>query len=298
MRHQLLVVSLSVGFALTGCHHGTPRPASLVPQVQADRTDAEATAPIANNGLLVGLRNRNFDAIDEQLTGYQKDFENDVTQEEQVRRAFATFARIDPNDGVLLEEWTQAAPQSFAAHLARADYLFRQGWETRGGASGAQVPEAHMQTMDEFFDQGANEVTAALKINPKLTVGYALVIRAAKTRYDLDVVNDIATTGLKQEPYSLAIRAAFIEALLPRWGGSSAAMDQYARESQKYVKQNPELRLLLGHSDGTKVPPISRVIPTWHWATSIARLKKAVTIGGSTQVVARRTTGSKITMAR
>jgi tetratricopeptide (TPR) repeat protein len=55
--------------------------------------------------------------------------------------------------------------------------------------------------------------------------------------------------GLKIQPYSFILRVSYMWSLLPRWGGSYAAMEDFARECAPYAAKNPRIRALAGYED-------------------------------------------------
>ena len=247
------LLTIALGFCVLTLAAGCDRrnvvsPAPTDSGFSSGHTPSITDTPAIKN-ILEDLHTRNFDALDNQLTSYQRKFEQDLAQEETVPIAFASFATADPGDGERLEEWVTRSPESFAAHLAFADYLFHQGWITRGEGSGSTISDGRMGRMSTFVDRGGKEVEAALRIDAKLTFAYGLVIRAARNESSLEALRTIAQRGLQQVPASFLVRVAFMEAQLPRWGGSYEAMAKFAAESQQYPKLNPRLHLLLGMID-------------------------------------------------
>jgi tetratricopeptide (TPR) repeat protein len=256
MRRHLRGVCLGLfALVMVGCDR-TPQPGT-----DAGHAIAIAEVPSVAE-LLPALHARRFDAADRLLTGYQAAFEHDLAREETVHLGFASFATADAQDGALLDEWIRRSPGSFAAHLALAYYLFHQGWITRGEGGGGSVSDASALRMTTFFDRGRGEVEAALRINPRLTVAYSLLIYAARTDADLDGIAAIAQRGIKEVPASFIVRVAYMQALLPRWGGSYEAMEKFAAEAQKYATQNPRLRVLLGMVDWDKGDGVIRQDPS------------------------------------
>ena len=81
----------------------------------------------ANKGeLLQKLRDRKFQDLDGQLNSYQVAFEKDAFTEGNLAVAFEAFCSPDPALGPLLDEWVAKNPNSYPAHLARAEYLVRR----------------------------------------------------------------------------------------------------------------------------------------------------------------------------
>jgi tetratricopeptide (TPR) repeat protein len=224
-RKLSLILAVTIGLA--GCHHRT----------------------IAAEPTLTALRNHHFAQLDLELTAEQRSFERDPVAEKTVGMSFSSFALCTPKDALLLKEWVEADPRSFAPHLARAVYLFRQGWIARGEKVSGETSEDQFSNMEGYFRDGAAEAKAALQLNPRLSIAYRLIIVGERTNSSLQSIYAVVQAGLRQTPASFAIREGFMLALLPRWGGSYDAMERFAADSQTFAKQNPRLHRLLGYAD-------------------------------------------------
>ncbi len=228
--------------------------------------------------LLPALGDRRFDALERQLDTYQADFEHNIVREEAVQLGFAAFAAANPKDGELLQEWATKSPRSFAAHLALGDYLIHQGWITRGEGLADTVSESRAQRMTTFFNHGREEVEAALRLNPRVTPAYALLIRAGRNDLDPAGIAAIAQRGLKQVPASFLIRVAYTEALLPRWGGSHDAMDDFANDHSSTQHRTREYECCWGWSIGIEGITSSARIRMLRSISTIVHLNTATII--------------------
>jgi tetratricopeptide (TPR) repeat protein len=198
------------------------------------------------------LRDRKFQDLDTQLNSYQKGFEENVLEEGNLSIAFEAFSFTDPALSSPLDEWVKSDPNSYQAHLARAEYLIALGGQARGNRYANKTTEQQFSEMNRLFVEGVKETVAAIKLNPKASIAYSLIIQAAKAGSDGNTLERVYAAGLKNIPLSLSIRVSVINALEPRWGGSHEAMAKFAADAQKYAAQNPRLVSLKGFADEDK----------------------------------------------
>src|SRR5579871_6858202 len=112
-------VVFSRRFFATRVERGPLRP--LTPPLTVDKL-----------ALLADLSAHRFKELDRKLVAYQAAAERDVREEANAHMAFETFGANDASLDRPLQDWVAMAPDSYAAHLARAEYLSRQGGEARG----------------------------------------------------------------------------------------------------------------------------------------------------------------------
>jgi tetratricopeptide (TPR) repeat protein/uncharacterized RDD family membrane protein YckC len=232
-----------------------PRPKdALLPAIERTGPLKPLTPPLTVNKLdiLAELRARRFEALDERLKSYQQRAERNVAEEANMRLAFQTFENSDPNLAGLLSEWVKSSPSSYAAHLAWATYLFKQGWRARGGKVAAETGAGRLADMESLFAHGAREVREALFLNSKLAQAYVLQLQRERASGETDACMKLGESVLKLVPTSFIVRLEMMKCLEPRWGGSAEAMEAFARESQRFVGQNPRLAVLKGFPDFDK----------------------------------------------
>ena len=270
----VLFVALALFLRFRPHRPAPPRPTSVrgplkivLPPFTADKVE-----------ILAELRERKFQELDAEITGYQKQFEKDVMQEANVALAFGAFASADPEVGKLVDEWAKASPNSFVAQYAHARWLFKAGWRARGTKVANETSDEQFRRMGELFKQAAQATAPAIKLNPKLTVAYAQLADAAKTADDKGALfRAVAGAGLRQVPESFAIRSTIMDALRPRWGGSYEAMARFSDQSQKLVQRNPRLVAFKGYVawDQGTVAAGER-----HYAEAIGFYNTAIAQGG------------------
>lgn len=199
--------------------------------------------------ILTKLRRKDFTSLDTEFEGYQQAFEKNPAAELNEKLAFDSFATDDASVGDLLAQWIKAKPKSFAAHLARGCYLSWRGWRTRGNLVDSGAAPTQSNSMQNYFDRSADDLKAALKLRPKLSIAYATLLSDARAEEDHASEKKIESEALSAVPASFLIREEAMENRYPRWGGDHEAMADFAQLSQMYAIQNPCLHWLFGFVD-------------------------------------------------
>ncbi len=232
----------------------------------------------ANKLLIVGkLRQKDFAELDSEFEHYQIAFEKSPRAELNEKLAFDSFADDDPSVGDLIEEWIIARPNSFAAHMAMGSYFSWRGWHTRGAGFADQTPSGQFDKMGKFFAQSAEETKMALKLTPKLSIAYAVLLGEARGESDRTVHETLERDALRQIPASFVIREEVMESMYPRWGGSHEMMAEFAQQSQALVKENPYMHWLRGFIDSDEGETLGI---HGEYDQSIVALTRAIQKGG------------------
>jgi tetratricopeptide (TPR) repeat protein len=237
------------------------------------------TPPITSDAvaLVAELRAGNFDKLEATLTAYQSAAEKDVTQEANMAHAFRAFARVDTAFDTPLREWMRRSPNSYAAHLARAQFLFTEGSSARGDKWASETSDEQFQKMRDFFAAGEKEARRALAIDPALAEAYALLVNQQRAVGGPTGCLRETEAGIKQVPASFVIRDETMICLKPRWGGSYQAMDQFAGQAQVHAHENPELLALKGLADNDRGELLSI---DGKYDAAIAYFTRAIAEGG------------------
>jgi tetratricopeptide (TPR) repeat protein len=219
------------------------------------RTASSATNPpdpifTANKlAILAQLRQKNFAALDSEFDGYQKAFESDPKAELNEEVAFESFATDDEAIQGLITEWIKARRGSFAAHMAMGSYCSWRGWHSRGPGGRSGAPGEQSSAMKKFFAASVGDIRTALKLRPKLSVAYGVLIGEARGQGIPTQAIALQAEALQQVPASFVVREQLMVSFYPRWGGNHDLMTKFADQSQSVVKQNPYVHWLLGFVD-------------------------------------------------
>jgi len=227
--------------------------------------------------ILTKLRNRDFAGLDAEFEQYQRTFEKNPASELNEKLAFDSFATDDSSVRDLIAVWIKQRPDSFAAHMAMGSYYSWRGWHTRGPAVASSTRSEQFDAMHAFFADSVDDVKVALKIRPKLSIGYAVLIGEARGEGDRSLVGDLKAEALQRVPASFVFREQVMESLYPRWGGNHELMAEFAEQSQAFARENPCMHWLLGFVDSDEGETLGL---HGEYDSSIAALTKAIHNGG------------------
>jgi tetratricopeptide (TPR) repeat protein len=203
-----------------------------------DKGDASAVIAL--------LEQKQFMQLNKLLDDLQIATEKDIRNEARLEITYDAFGVTNPNYEKLLNEWIEYSPESYQPYLARAVYRTELGWEKRGHKWAYQTSPEQFRQMQEYLETAELDIDKALALNKRAFVAYSTLFSIY-----LNIGTDQDERRLIQEalalyPQSFSLRVAYLHSRKPRWGGSYGEMNRFAQEAQRYVKQNPKLRTLLG----------------------------------------------------
>lgn len=223
-----------------------PAPDSL-PLVGPDGVDTDGYPLrfVDPAGLRSLLFHRRFLDLTRYFEAYQEKFEADPRYEYWPTGAADTFDSAEPELIPLLDEWCNASPGSFAPFLARGAHGVAVGWAMRGGAWAADTPDEDFDAMSRALKKAAKDLDRARSLRPRLIAAqrYLFNIQMLEGRSPRRVFED----SIRICPTCFRFRIAYINSLEPRWGGSHAAMREFAEAAGTFG--NPKLKLLAGYVD-------------------------------------------------
>ena len=192
------------------------------------------------------LANKQYEELTITLEGYQNAFESNHTNELKVYDAFRSFEVTLPSYEPLLKEWIKEFPERYPPYLATAQYYEARGWESRGYKWAKDTTRDQFDKMQLYFEKAEKNLQTALKINPNLFVAYNILLRICNANGLEADEGRIAERALELFPHSFLIRKTYMWAKLPRWGGSYAIMESFAKEAENYSNKDPKLSTLYG----------------------------------------------------
>jgi tetratricopeptide (TPR) repeat protein len=192
---------------------------------------------------------RAYDVLDRVLTAYADSVKRDYRLEYRLFDSYGSFAVAIPEMEPRLTEWVRLRPRSVPALLARANYYRASGWHERGTGYARETSAEQFARMRSFFERSITDLTKAHRLDSTSIVAYRQMIDIATSDGDGRSSTELVHQALKLQPYSFVLRAAHMYSLLPRWGGSYEAMEQFAEESMPYAKRNPRIKALRGFVD-------------------------------------------------
>ena len=196
--------------------------------------------------LVEKLRTGRWDTLDAELSAYEMKAEKDPRFEMNAIVAFGAFFAASELIGARLDDWVKAAPNSYAALVARATCYVAIAQRWRGNGPARDIPQANLEQMEKDLHVAVHDATEAIKIHPNLAPAYALRIKAARIGGSREELARARSDALSMVPGSFDVREQIMYALRPRWGGTRDEMQQLADSSQYYAAQNPAMKFLKG----------------------------------------------------
>ncbi|MBF0330141.1 MAG: tetratricopeptide repeat protein [Nitrospirae bacterium] len=193
------------------------------------------------------LSNKDFEKLNITLADYQKAYEKDVRNEDDLLDAYLAFSVNDLHYEALLNEWVKSHPNSYQSYLARASYFFNLGWKSRGTKWASETTDKQIEKMESYFSKANQDIEKVLIIKTDHIVPYYFLIHMYKASGGAGQVKAIVKKALEKCPDSFKIRSAYLLSITPRWGGTYEEMDEFATESQKSAFKNPRLKALKGY---------------------------------------------------
>ncbi|NOU33669.1 MAG: DUF4034 domain-containing protein [Polyangiaceae bacterium] len=211
-------------------------------------SDGYPTQYVDRPGFRSLLYYKHYAELTQYFTELQDAFEKDPKKEYWILDAATTFETSERDLGVALDAWVKAEPASFAAFLARGHHHVAVGYRSRGAQYASKTAGADFAAMDEAFAAAEADFDRALALRPRCNAAQVgLVSMGAGARHPRG--SEALARGLRDCPSCYAIRVTHIQFLQPRWGGSYARMDAFAKASRDAAEGlNPAMRALSGFS--------------------------------------------------
>lgn len=194
--------------------------------------------------LLYLFENQGFKHLNTKLGGFQKAYEDDYQEEDNLFSAFEVFYKADPSYKLLLDAWVKQFTALYIPYVARANYYCACAWEVQGPEGLRETDQKKIKEMERYFSLALLDIAKALKMNARLDVCYAMKVEIGMARGDEDLKNKALAEALKYHPYAYRVRLKYVYSLAPRWGGSYRKMEKFIDGCTKYITYNPKLKEL------------------------------------------------------
>lgn len=140
-----------------------------------------------------------------------------------------------------IDRWMRDSPASAHALVARGQHHLAAAYEARGERMAAETEPAEMERMHVARAAAERDFQAAIARNPRIVVAHRGLILAAKLSGDDGLAQRALGQALAIDPKNFYVRAAMMQMLEPRWGGSLEAMRRLADEAMPYLSDNPRM---------------------------------------------------------
>lgn len=145
----------------------------------------------------------------------------------------AYFKELD----LLTLQWAQEHPASAFAHALHARTLVAHAWSYRGGGFVREVPPQAWKDFHAYLRRAADYLKAHADV--VLTDSYAHDV-LLQVGTGLDWTSEqmlvVARDGLKRNPDDTDLYFEVLNSMLPKWGGSSKAVDDFIRYATEQTR--------------------------------------------------------------
>jgi hypothetical protein len=145
---------------------------------------------------------------------------------QEVREAFAT----ENHD---LDIWIKRRPQSATFVIAKAELAVEYAWHLRGSGALDTVDPQIRSEFDTVVQDARDFLLKNKAVGQTSPMWYAEMLYLAFVARDLDVgTQQLFQEGVRRYPGFMPLYYAAMVQALPRWGGSTQAVEQVARAAQ------------------------------------------------------------------
>lgn len=241
-----ILVSAAPAFPADDLPRRKPRPSSTIRQ-HTERDRFGYPLVTADKVEIVRLlRDQSFAELDGMIGDYRRDAEADFHYEDWIGDAIDAFSIPDPSLQRIFDRWIETIPESPDARLARGAYWTSLAWAARGHKSIAETTSAQLDAMREYVGRALQDVHDAIRLDPDFGEAFFYLVNLHSMTGGDEQRRQAFEAGANVNPHSYRLRFAYMNSLLPRWGGSYAEMEAFAAESERLAGTNPRLRILRG----------------------------------------------------
>jgi TPR repeat protein len=174
------------------------------------------------------LNERQFSELDATLSAYQQRYEqapaSDPNVERDLAQAFRVFYYADADAIALYDEWVKTSPRSYAASLARGEYLTALAKKRRGAAFWRDVTSEQRESMRREARRARVELERSLTLTAKPILSYQFLIEIATMTSQREDKLRLIEEAEAVDAINYYPRSAFLFAIQPEWGGSIREM--------------------------------------------------------------------------
>jgi len=200
---------------------------------------------------LIWLKSGDYASLDHHLNALQSQYESGAATEDQLYTGFRELYEDNAGNERYFNDWVDAYPNSYAAHLARGTYLYRMGWFIRGEKYLSKTPRSQIARMSEYLERAQPDLLASTKLTSKPYLSALYMLNVTRLQGSSRDHLHWYQEGMRIDPTNTKVRLRYMDTLRPRWGGSYEEMEAFLEETRKQTS-DPKLlaRLEIAiHSD-------------------------------------------------
>jgi tetratricopeptide (TPR) repeat protein len=189
-----------------------------------------------------------FAELTRAVEGLQDAFEQDQSRERWPDDAADALGTAEKKILPKLDAWVAASPESFAPYLARGTHWVHAAYARRGSKWANDTADSDFAAMNDALAHAIPDLERALKLRPGLVVAMNKLINASRLMPGgRKAAARLIDSAIRSCPTCFLVDLAYLQTLVPRWGGSYGQMRSYAQRRAK--PKNPRSALLLGVID-------------------------------------------------
>ena len=172
------------------------------------------------------LRDQRYADLDQHLNGLATAYESGQQDDDTVERWFRIFRKESPALEPLHLEWIKRYPNSFAAHMAAAEYYGSVAHAKRGSEYAKDTSETQFKAMADSYEKALSFLDRAENLAKKPILVIASRINIMRSIGDRADVVKLYEKGERFDPRNIRVKAAFISSSSPKWGGSIGDLEK------------------------------------------------------------------------
>ena len=205
--------------------------------------------------ILAALDARQYQRLDAELNGLQKQYELGRIDEISLRNAFSPFYHLTPQQIATMQDWVKSSPNSYAAHLGWGIFLRRAALDAQSGQRIAELSSERLDTRTRLLEAAKPELQRAKALTAKPMLAIFHLMGVSLFLGDQVTSRALVDEANKIDPKNRLVRDRYMVTLTPRWGGSYPAMRSFIAASRTEGLDSEGIRRLeaimyddMGHS--------------------------------------------------
>jgi len=196
---------------------------------QSEDDSAEDLSP--REQAYINLSSRNYQELERALKVHLDAYAARKIPEAELASKFSVFYRSYGLES-RFDEWVSAFPRSYSARLARGIYLISDAWRRRGNRYADQTTDNQFQELIDTMKRAASDLQASLGMYERPVESYRYLIMVSMA-LGLPSTRGLLDAALKLDPEAYFPRSDYLEAITPKWGGSTSQMDAFLEECKR-----------------------------------------------------------------
>jgi len=215
-------------------------------------TELEASIP-SEKELKQYLAAQQYHELESILRDLDRKTRQDIVWENAYLSAVWKFHPDNGFDVRQLDQWVSETRSAWS-YLARGTYYNGAAWNARGNAYASKTSQHQMQEFHRLQGLAYQDLITARDKDRDLLPIYSALMSVSTTQKQVSE-KEVLEQAIEANPAGYYYRYAYLQNLLPKWGGSYGEMAKFAEDTSPYYALNPRLWLLQGFVAAEKAHP-------------------------------------------